>query len=57
MLDLAKRRGYFEKNSYVEISGMKSSDERKPMVLKGARRVGKTWLMKEFGKNYYKSFV
>lgn len=35
----------------------KSSDERKPMVLKGARQVGKTWLMKEFGKNYYKSFV
>lgn len=27
------------------------------MVLKGARQVGKTWLMKEFGKNYYKSFV
>lgn len=35
----------------------KSSDERKPMVLKGARQVGKTWLMKEFGKNNYKSFV
>ena len=35
----------------------KSSDERKPMVLKGARQVGKTWLMKEFGKNYYKRFV
>ena len=35
----------------------KSSDERKPMVLKGARQVGKTWLMKEFGINYYKSFV
>ncbi len=35
----------------------KSSDERKPMVLKGARQVGKTWLMKELGKNYYKSFV
>ena len=35
----------------------KSNDERKPMVLKGARQVGKTWLMKEFGKNYYKSFV
>ena len=28
----------------------KSSDERKPMVLKGARQVGKTWLMKEFGE-------
>lgn len=27
------------------------------MVLKGARQVGKTWLMKEFGKNYYKNCV
>lgn len=27
------------------------------MGLKGVRQVGKTWLMKEFGKNYYKSFV
>lgn len=35
----------------------KSSDERKPMVLKGARQVGKTWLMKEFGKNHYINYV
>ena len=27
------------------------------MMLKGARQVGKTWLMKEFGRNYYDSFV
>ncbi|MBD5449312.1 MAG: AAA family ATPase [Lachnospiraceae bacterium] len=27
------------------------------MILKGARQVGKTWLMKEFGKKYYKNFV
>lgn len=27
------------------------------MVLKGARQVGKTWLMKEFGENYYDSYV
>lgn len=27
------------------------------MVLKGARQVGKTWLMKEFGRNCYDSFV
>lgn len=31
--------------------------ERKPLILKGARQVGKTWLMKEFGKNFYESFV
>lgn len=35
----------------------KSDADRKPMVLKGARQVGKTWLMKEFGKNHYKSYV
>lgn len=33
----------------------KQDEERKPMVLRGARQVGKTWLMKEFGKNYYES--
>lgn len=31
----------------------KDSDERKPLVLKGARQVGKTWLMKEFGQQCY----
>lgn len=27
------------------------------MVLKGARQVGKTWLMKEFGRSFYNNFV
>lgn len=27
---------------------------RKPLILKGARQVGKTWLMKEFGKRHFK---
>ena len=35
----------------------KSSDDRKPMVLKGARQVGKTWLMKEFGECCYNNCV
>ena len=35
----------------------KNDDERKPLVLRGARQVGKTWLMKEFGKNHYNNFV
>lgn len=35
----------------------KTSPERKPMVLKGARQVGKTWLMKEFGQCCYERFV
>jgi predicted AAA+ superfamily ATPase len=32
----------------------KNKENRKPLVLKGARQVGKTWLMKEFGRLHYK---
>lgn len=28
----------------------KDAKERKPMIIRGARQVGKTWLMKEFGR-------
>ncbi len=31
----------------------KNKKNRKPLVIMGARQVGKTWLMREFGKNYY----
>ena len=43
------------RDAIQDLINWKSSDVRKPMVLKGARQVGKTWLMKEFGKNFYKS--
>jgi len=33
----------------------KNKDDRKPLIIRGARQVGKTWLMKEFGKSYYKN--
>lgn len=46
-----------KRNAIEDLIKWKSSEERKPMVLKGARQVGKTWLMKEFGQNYYESFV
>lgn len=35
----------------------KSSKRRKPLIIEGARQVGKTWLMKEFGKQAYKDVV
>ncbi len=35
----------------------KSKENRKPMIINGARQVGKTWLMEEFGKNYYKEIL
>lgn len=46
-----------KRNAISELIRWKNSTERKPMVLKGARQVGKTWLMKEFGQNYYDNFV
>lgn len=48
---------HLKRNAIEDLIKWKSSEERKPMVLKGARQVGKTWLMKEFGQNYYESFV
>lgn len=32
----------------------KNRPNRKPLIVKGARQVGKTWLMKEFGRLYFK---
>lgn len=46
-----------KRNAIQDLINWKSSDNRKPLVLKGARQVGKTWLMKEFGQNCYDSFV
>lgn len=35
----------------------KTSDRRKPLILLGARQVGKTWLLKEFGKTQFDNLV
>lgn len=36
-----------------DLKKWKTSIDRKPLIIRGARQVGKTWLMKEFGKNEY----
>ena len=46
-----KRKLY---NSLIE---WKNDPDRKPLVLEGARQVGKTWLLKEFGQNEYQNLV
>ncbi|WP_294908124.1 ATP-binding protein [uncultured Ruminococcus sp.] len=35
----------------------KNSKRRKPLIIEGARQVGKTWLMKEFGEQAYADTV
>ena len=44
---------YREKLKELEL--WKNSNDRKPLIIRGARQVGKTWIMQEFGnKNYEK---
>jgi uncharacterized protein len=42
---------------YENLIEWKSSQRRKPLLLQGARQVGKTWLINEFGKNEYKHYI
>lgn len=35
----------------------KDSKHRKPLILRGARQVGKTWILEEFGKEFANGFV
>ncbi len=41
----------------VELLEWKNSINRKPLIIRGARQVGKTWLMKAFGEAYYNDTV
>lgn len=46
-----------KRDAMQELIKWKNDAERKPLVLRGARQVGKTWLVKEFGKSCYQNFV
>ena len=40
-----------------QLQKWKAKKHRKPLVIRGARQVGKTWLMKAFGAAEYESVV
>ena len=42
-----------ERTAMQPLIGWKESPYRKPLIIKGVRQVGKTWLLKEFGRRYY----
>ena len=46
-----------KRKAISDLMKWKESPGRKPLIIRGARQVGKTWLMKEFGQNFYESFV
>ncbi len=40
-----------------DLKKWKNKKSRKPLIIEGARQVGKTWLMKEFGKTEYADYI
>lgn len=48
---------FMKRNAMQSLINWKSDPERKPLILRGARQVGKTWLMKEFGQTCYANYV
>ena len=48
---------FLKRNAYDKLLTWKNDPNRKPLILKGARQVGKTWLMEEFGRTQYSSYV
>jgi len=46
-----------KRNVFSELIKWKNSVRRKPLVLEGARQVGKTWLLKEFGRSSFENYV
>lgn len=46
-----------ERTAYQKLLEWKGKKNRKPLVLNGARQVGKNWLLKEFGSKEFETFA
>ena len=46
-----------ERNLFSELEKWKNKKKRKPLIIQGARQVGKTWIMNEFGARYFKNTI
>lgn len=45
------------RESIVRLKKWKGDQYRKPLIVRGARQVGKTWLLQEFGRTFYTKLV
>lgn len=46
-----------ERKILNDLCKWKDSKRRKPLILRGARQVGKTWVLQEFGKRYFSDYL
>lgn len=52
-----KRWKYMERKIINKLIEWKNSKNRKPLIIHGARQVGKTYIIKQFGKEYYDNLI
>jgi len=46
-----------DRDILIQLVSWKNSKKRKPLILQGARQVGKTWIMHDFGARYFENIA
>ena len=46
-----------ERDAIKQLKTWREKKRRKPLIVEGARQIGKTWLIKEFGRTCYKQMA
>jgi predicted AAA+ superfamily ATPase len=56
-LEKSGEQYYMHRNLLTNLFIWKNNSQRKPLLLYGARQVGKTYLLKKFAKNAYQEYL
>ena len=48
---------YIERDVTQKLLAWKNDSDRKPLIIKGARQIGKSWAVENFGRTQYENFV
>jgi predicted AAA+ superfamily ATPase len=57
VISLYRESEVMDRYKMEDLKKWKNSTNRKPLIIRGARQVGKTWLMQEFGRKYYEKYA
>lgn len=57
ILDMKNVKAMFIREITKDLINWKSAKNRKPLIVHGARQVGKTWILKYFGKEYFEDIA
>lgn len=57
MIDITLLEGFMDRDILRSLEAWQRTPRHKPLILKGARQVGKTWVLKEFGRTHFNNCV